>query len=152
MQIETLGDVLDWTLAFHQNLSKCMAHCADKQENERAKLLLDYLSEQEKYLSTVIEGFQQSASTNALNTWCYEYLDKYPIVRHEKCTTPFSELSASEIIREVEYLHSQIIAFYRYLGSRADAPSARALLDQLTALEEHEAMRMTQSANRLEDL
>lgn len=152
MQIETLNDVLDWTLNFHQHLSKCLEHCSSTQESERAKLLLQYLASHEKKLSNVIEDFQQTASSSALNTWCYEYLEKYPLDRHTRCSKPFAELSSKEIIKQVEDFHAPVIALYRYLRSRADAPSAHELLDQLTSIEEHEAMQMAHGANRLEDL
>ena len=44
MQIETLKDVLHWTQQFHHNLSECLSHCEDKNVDERARIMLDYLS------------------------------------------------------------------------------------------------------------
>lgn len=48
MQIETLRDVLQWTGDYHRHLAECTRHCANQQLNERAQLLLGYLSEHEK--------------------------------------------------------------------------------------------------------
>ena len=48
MQIETLKDVLHWTKEFHQHLNQCLSHCADKNTDERARMILAYLSEHEK--------------------------------------------------------------------------------------------------------
>jgi hypothetical protein len=45
MQIETLKDVLHWTREFHQHLSQCLSHCADKNMDERARMILAYLSD-----------------------------------------------------------------------------------------------------------
>ena len=78
--------------------------------------------------------------------------DKHPIIRHEKCDKPFAQMNADEIITEITHQHGQVIELYRYLRGRDAAPSYRELLDQLLSLEEHEAMRMTQAANRLHDL
>jgi len=152
MQVETLKDVLNWTREFHQHLASCMQHCATQNESERAKLLLDYLSDHEQKLVEVLDGFLDSADEKALSTWCYEYLDKHPIVHHEKCDKPFAEMSADEIITEITRQHGQIIELYRYLRGRDAALSWQELLDQLVSLEEHEAMRMSQAANRLHDL
>jgi len=152
MQIETLKDVLNWTRDFHQHLASCLHHCNDRNQSERARLLLEYLAEHEQKLVAVLDGFTQSASAKALNTWCYEYLDKHPIVRHAQCDQPFAQMSTEEIISEITGQHGQVIDLYRYLHSRAQTVSAQDLLAQLLDLEEHEAMRMAQSANRLEDL
>jgi len=152
MQVENLRDILHWTKEFHQHLADCMKNCASQQLNERAKMLLDYLSEHEYKLSSLLESFEASADQNALNTWVYEYLDKSPIKGHEKCDKPFAEMTTEEIIGEIEDQHQQVIALYRYLIGRAEIPSAIELLEQLASLEEHEAMQMTHGANRLEDL
>jgi len=152
MQVETLKDVLNWSREFHQHLASCMHHCADQNESERAKLLLDYLADHEQKLVVVLDGFKKTADVKALNTWCLEYLDKHPIIRHEKCDKPFAQMNADEIITEITHQHGQVIELYRYLRGRDAAPSYRELLDQLLSLEEHEAMRMTQAANRLHDL
>ena len=88
MQIETLKDVLHWTKEFHQHLSQCLSHCADKHADERAKMMLEYLSEHEKTLTDVIGGFEKSGDENALNTWCYEYASHHPITLHAHCDAP----------------------------------------------------------------
>jgi hypothetical protein len=120
--------------------------------SKRSKLLLDYLAKHETHLADVVERFSQQASSNALNTWCYEYLEKHPIIHKAAGQEPFSEISSLEITEVIMEQHRQVIELYRYLYSRADAPSAVELLKQLLDLEEHEVMQMAQSANRLEDL
>lgn len=152
MQVETLKDVLNWTREFHQYLASCMQHCADKNESERAKLLLDCLADHEQKLVEALDGLGKTADSKALNTWCLEYTDKHPIIRHEKCDKLFAQMNVDEIITEITHQHGQVIELYRYLRGRDAAPSYRELLDQLLSLEEHEAMRMTQAANRLHDV
>ena len=68
MQIETLKDVLHWTREFHQHLSQCLSHCADKNMDERARMILAYLSDHEKALTKVVSGFETSGDEHALNT------------------------------------------------------------------------------------
>lgn len=152
MQIETLKDVLHWTREFHQHLSQCLSHCADKNTDERARMILAYLSDHEKSLTKVVNGFETSGDEHALNTWCMEYVAKHPIVRHAHCDAPFAELDAAQIMEVIVDQHQQVIELYRYLASRADIPSARELMESLRSLEEHEMMRMTQSTNRFSDM
>jgi hypothetical protein len=152
MQVENLRDILDWTIDFHQQLSLCLTDCANKNVSERARLLLDYLAQHEQTLTKVIMKFEKTASSNALNTWCYEYLDKHPIVKHKHTETPFSELNTLQITEVVIHMHQQVITLYRDLAAQTVVKSAHDLLEELFSLEEHEAMRMSQSANRLEDM
>ncbi|AUD78840.1 MULTISPECIES: ATPase [Kangiella] len=152
MQIETLKDVLHWTKEFHQHLSQCLFHCANKNLDERARMMLTYLSEHEKTLKDVVSGFEKSGEASALKTWCYEYVNRHPITRHAHCDTPFAELNASQIMDVIIEQHQQVIELYRYLASRAEIPSAMELLNSLLSLEEHEMMRIVQSSNRFSDL
>tara|TARA_R110001592_G_scaffold3113_1_gene17418 strand:+ start:16659 stop:17117 length:459 start_codon:yes stop_codon:yes gene_type:complete len=152
MQIETLKDVLHWTQEFHEQLSQCLSHCADKSSDERARMILVYLSDHENMLKKVVNGYEASGDEHALNTWCYEYVAKHPIVRHTHCDTPFAELDATQIMAVIVDQHQQVIEMYRYLASRPNIPAARALMESLLSMEEHEMMRIVQSANRLEDI
>lgn len=152
MQIETIRDALHWTKEFHQHLSQCLTHCADKNTDERARMMLAYLSDHEKALTQVVSGFEASGDEHALNTWCYEYVHKHPITQHVHCDAPFADLDATQIMAVIVDQHQQVIELYRYLASRANIPSARELLESLQGLEEHEMMRMAQSANRFDDM
>ncbi|WP_339616339.1 ATPase [uncultured Gilvimarinus sp.] len=152
MQVETLRDVLQWTKEFHHHLSQCLSHCTEKNTSERAKFILAYLSDHEENLAKVVNGFKESGNEHALNTWCYEYVNKQPIIQHGQCDAPFSNLDAVQIMDVIADQHQQVIELYRYLASRADIPSAQEMLSSLKSLEEHEIMRMVHSANRLEDM
>lgn len=152
MQIETLKDILHWTKEFHQHLSQCLSHCADKNTDERAKMILVYLADHEASLMKVINSFETSGDEHALNTWCYEYVNKQPIVQNVYCDSPFAELDAVQIMEVIVDQHQQVIQLYRYLASQAVTPSAQEMLESLKSLEEHEMMRMVQSTNRFSDM
>lgn len=153
MQIETLKDVLEWTAGFHRQLSGCLARCESHEASERGRLLLDYLKQHEATLAKLVETFEREASSNALNTWCYEYLDKNPIMQ-QPCREQVSDLpDVNAVLGSVLKQHNQLIDLYRYLYAEAAVvPSAKELLQELIDLEQHEIMRMVQSSNRLSDL
>ncbi len=152
MQIETLRDVLHWTQIFHSQLQECLAHCSETSEDERAKLLLVYLSDHENKLIKVLDRFEETASLNALNTWCYEYIIKHPVQRHQHCESNFSDMNSTEVSTEISNLHEQVIDLYRHILDRATSESSRELLSDLLDIETHMAMQATQNANRLNEL
>lgn len=152
MQVETIRDILQWTSQFHAHLSKCLARGAKQNTSERATMLLRYLADQETRLAGVLAESEKTASINALNTWCYEYMDKHSIVHDAFCDPPFGNLQAGQVVGIVMGQHQQVIELYRNLSARSDIPEAQELLESLQSLEEHEAMQMAQSGNRFSDM
>lgn len=152
MQVQNLKDVLRSTKKFHQHLSQCLSDCADENMDQRARMILEYLSGHEKILAKVIAGFEASGDAHALNTWFYQYVDKQPIVQNVHSDAPFANLNVEQIIEVVVDQHQQIIDLYRYLLSHAEIPSAKELLSSLCSLEEHEIKLMVHSANRSQDM
>ncbi|QIL89077.1 ATPase [Microbulbifer harenosus] len=152
MQVETLRDVLVWTREFHKNLAACLQHCAGKNENARSQMLLAYLARHEKELTETVDGFVDTAETRALNTWCYDYMDKHPILHSVHCDAPFQDLEPDEIMSVVSNQHDQVIELYRYLYGRADIEETRELMEELKSLEEQQIKQMVQGVNRMRDM
>ena len=152
MQIESLRDVLHWAREYHQHAQECTQHCSDSGQSERARLLLRYLADHEAQLVTTLDAFEETANTNALNTWCAEYLQKHPVVPHENCIKPLAELSANEIFLNVMHQHEQIMDLYEHLLAQFPAGHAAEFLKGLRELEEHEDMQMAKHYQQLEDL
>lgn len=152
MQVETLKDVLHWTSHFHENLSEALQLSSLETTNIRIQLLLGYLAEHEHKLAHVLEQFEKTGNKNALDTWCYEYLDKTPIIQQKLGPHIFDDINEDQIMVAVTEQHQQVIDLYRYLLSRADIAPAKEVLESLVSLEEHEAMVMSQAANRLHDI
>ncbi|MGX5914020.1 ATPase [Aliidiomarina sp. Khilg15.8] len=152
MQVENLREVLLWTTAFHENLQECLQHCAKENTDERARMTLVYLADHEESLARVVKGFATTADSKALNTWCYDYLEKHPIVKHGHCDSPFKSLDTDHVMEKVVDQHEQVIGLYEHLYSRVDIDSAKELLDTIKDVEENEIKRMVHAANRLSDM
>ncbi|MCB1693629.1 MAG: ATPase, partial [Pseudomonadales bacterium] len=144
MKVETIADVIHWTREFHRLLSNCLQRGQSASKEERVRMLLGYLSEHESKLADVLEDFESRGETGALHTWSYDYLDDHPVKPHPDCDKAYDEMTAEEVMQQVEHEHNQIIGLYKHLRGRIDTPSAVDVIDQLISLEEHEAMRMSQ--------
>ncbi|MCO7248138.1 MULTISPECIES: ATPase [Halomonadaceae] len=152
MEIKTFGDLIDWTRQLHAHLAECLAHCANQHEEERAQMLLNYLSLHEAEMQRVIASFEGTASVNVLHTYVYDYLSHQPIRSHRTCDAPYSTLGADAICKEVLDFHDQAISLYRSLIGRAEIREAKELLETLLDLEEHEAMRLSRQTERMHDI
>ena len=152
MKAETLHDLLQWTQAFHTHLAAKLEQCEKQETAERAKMVLGYLAHEEKYLAQLVGEYSESASDNALNTWCYDYLENASAAPLLSADQPLEAMSIDEIVADVEQRHNQLIGLYKHLLGRVDVPSAIKLLKELVSLEEHEAMRVAQATNRFHDM
>ncbi|GGX48557.1 ATPase [Saccharospirillum salsuginis] len=151
MEIRTFEELIDWTRMLHANLAACLSHCSTSQE-ERARLLMDYLSEHEAKLEKVIGDYERQAPAQALRTYVYDYLKHSPLKPHEDCDKSFADLDYHSIIKLVIDYHDQIMALYQALLARVEIPETRDLVQSLLELEEHESMRLVRQTGRMDDL
>ncbi|WP_346897647.1 ATPase [uncultured Roseibium sp.] len=152
MKVEKISDLIDWTRAMHQQLAERFADGSTHHEQEMLKMLLSYLADHETALAKMIDGFERSADTKALNTWVYDYLEHKPIELHRSSDAPFAEMNFDEICKSMFDVHNQAIDLYRELHGRVDIPEAKELLQALLDMEEHETMRLAQQTNRMRDM
>ena len=148
MEIKTFEDLIDWTRQMHAHLGHCFNECAQQNPDERARLLLEYLTAHERELETIVLEFERQADPKAMETRLYDWLEHKPIKSHQTCDGHYANLSYDEICREVFDLHDQIIGLFRDLSTRATIPEAKALTGSLLEMEENESMRLAQQVNR----
>ncbi|NIV29176.1 MAG: hypothetical protein GWN58_06600, partial [Anaerolineae bacterium] len=74
MKVQTFEDLINWTSALHQQLSECLSHCADENQQAMANWLMSYLADHETRLQKTVEGFRQKADPKALHTMVYDFL------------------------------------------------------------------------------
>ncbi|WP_438952481.1 hypothetical protein [Porticoccus sp.] len=152
MEIKTFAELIDWTRQLHAHLAHCLNKSIDENQEERARLLLDYLSNHETEMERMVAQFEQQADQKAMQTYVYDYLSHQPIKISQPCNIPFGKLGFDDICQEVFSLHEQMIELYRTLSSKAEIPEARGLLESLLEMEEHEVMRLATQTGRMSDL
>lgn len=151
MKIESVRDILKWTVDFHQQLAKCLMHCAEN-HSERTKMAMQYIIVHERHLASLVKAFVDNAEIGELETLFIEYLEKHPIILHDPCSGNFEDKSESEIVADVFEQHQQVIKLYAYLKEQAVIPHHAQLLDNLLQLENQEIVLMAQGLNRFQDM
>lgn len=152
MEIKTFEDLIDWTRQLHSHLAESLHASAAKSENERASALLDYVSTHERKLEEAVAEFEKQADPKAMKTRLYDYTSHKPIESHRTCDTHYADLDFAGIEREIFDYHDQVMDLYDALIGKAEIPEARTLLEDLKALEEHEAMRLARQIGRMDDM
>jgi hypothetical protein len=152
MEIETLRDVIHWAKKVHLQLSERLSESQEDAVDERAKLVLSYLSTYEKKLVKVLAGFEENGNERALNTWCIEYVTKFKRENGEFSNKSFGELNAQQIISTVVEQHQYLLSLFKFLAMQSVTASTKELMEELVSFEEHETMKMVQATNRFEDM
>ena len=152
MEIKTFEDLIDWTRQLHAHLAESLHESAAKAQNERASALLDYVSSHESMLEKAVMEFEKQADSKAMKTRLYDYGNHKPIESHRTCDTHYADLDFDGIAREIFDFHDQVMDLYDALIGKAEIPEARTLLEDLKALEEHEAMRLARQIGRMDDM
>ncbi|MBD3641172.1 MAG: ATPase [Marinobacter sp.] len=152
MEIKTFADLIDWTRQLHAHLARCLKESADQHPNERASALLDYISTHENMLEKAVAEYEKQADPKAMNTRLYDYGVHKPIERNRTCDIHYKDLDFAGIEKEIFDFHDQVMDLYDSLIGKAEIPEAKALLEDLKSLEEHEAMRLASQIGRMDDV
>ena len=148
MDIKSFQDLIDWSRELHHHLARCMRESMDKQNDDKAKALLEYLAEHEDRLEKVVEAYERQTSENTLNTRVYDYLANGPVTSHRTCSVAYSQLDYEGICKEVFDYHDQVINLYKSLLGKAETADAYDVMKSLLEMEEHEAMLLAQQVDQ----
>lgn len=151
MSNKTLRDMVDWTQQFHRDMANSMQLSATQAKGERERMLLGYLVEHENELARMVGRYGENASDTALNTWVSAYMEQYPVLEEPPAYPPFNGMTTAEIMTAVQDQHGRVINIYDHLEDFVQS-SANELVRDVKNLEEQEMLRISQSANRLEDI
>lgn len=154
MEIKSFDDLIIWARELHAHLSRCLSEGAKKNQEERARALLGYLSDHESELSRITDEFEKQADPKALKSRLYDYLNNEhkPIKTHQTCGGHYDNLDFNGIVREVFHFHDQLMDLYDSLAGKAEIPEAKELVESLRNMEQHEAMRLASQIGRMNDV
>ena len=135
MPSRQVHDVLDWILAFHQQLAdrfQSLAKCAD---DERVQLMFEDMGKRELRIAKSISEYEKGASSNVLNTWLQfgseTELPKVLDVDHLDAT-----LEPPAIVERALEIDDVLVELYRELEGSTSVPELDELFASLVALEE----------------
>lgn len=152
MEIKTFEHLIDWTRQMHAHLAKCLREAAQQHSNERTCALMDYVAEHESALATTVGEFEKQAQPNVLQTHLYDYLDHKPVISSQICDGRYTSLGFDDTARDIFAFHDQIMSLYETLVGKAEIEGAKSLLEDLLALEQHEAKQLASQIGRMSDI
>lgn len=155
MQVTNFTQLIDWTRQLHQQLAQVLERGGELHPQERARMLLKCLAEQEQSLANTLHEFDSQTKTEALDAYVpylYSAFEQRPINTQHIYTQPYDQLSIAEISQTVFEVHDQVINFYQRLVQESQVPEAQELVASLLELEQEAEKRMASKIRGMEDM
>lgn len=131
MEPKTLDTILEETEAFNQRLVNHLRDSRDRCKNERERMLLDFITDHEHWLSSSLAGLDRQQSDSALNTWYYEYTDRHAVLFSRPEEIPFDTMSYDEICETIRNINNDIIDLFEHLKERSESKDSEDALAEL---------------------
>lgn len=148
---EQVKDVLVYGIEIHAQLRSLYDRLGAESDQARVKMLLDYLSRHERVRADAMKRFGQEPNGQSLNVW----LQYAPTVEIEKLLKDCAlkpDMSVDDVVRTALAFDNALIEIYKEASREAQDTHAKALLDNLVAMEEQERQRFVRDAEWLQDL
>lgn len=150
MPVATTRNLIELVKNFHHQLADHCNRVARFSDDERVKLLLEYVSRHEKYLADALQAYAGQAEQKMLNTWFRDVpLPILPTLDNDalKATS-----TVDEVIAWAVRMDNAIISLYRTLAAVTDTPAMQNVMENLLAMEQREQLKMVRSALRINDI
>jgi len=154
MACETIEDIFNRIRRFHKELSDFYQKLNDTAQQERVKMLLDYLQQHEKNLEESLASYQTEVSNNILKTWFKFHI---PDELHDTCCKQLSienKLNAStdEIVALALKLDDCLINLCSMIIEKTDIPEIRDVFTNLLNLEKKQEMQLARNSLTINDI
>jgi len=153
MSFETAKDVLDHAKDYHRQLAGFYQELKEKSDNERVKMLLDYLISHEKKHETGLSDYESRISSKKLKTWF-----QYPPSKDNLATClslsadNYHDLSLDGVVETAMNLDNCLIQVYDSMISSSDTAEMKDIFRNLKEMEVHEEHELAWNSAQLKDL
>lgn len=150
MKPQQLRDVVTWSVDYHASLAGEYHSLAAGTEDQRLKLILDYLATHEKEIEKGLRDYLQTAPPNVLGTWSRSGPSLPQPALLEDLKSCLCCTSVAEITDLAIKIHSNLGDMYDQLVQCAEMDGQRELLEALRDHESAETRRMVRDIGRFE--
>ena len=150
MRFRTIKDIIDWTRAFHDALAAQYESLAVGHEQERAGLLLQYLSHHERTLSAALQHYEEDQEHLLLKKW---YAPDLPLPEDlSTLCRKLERVDTSGVLAMALQFHDLLIDLYANLSSHAPNEEIKTLFESISNQETRDKLKTVRDAVRLEDI
>lgn len=148
---ETAQDVLHNARELHQVAGDLYRQLRDEIHDERARMLLNYMSEHELRMEKSLDSYEQHAPKSILHTWLQYTLEEPPKMFIDSLhATP--DMSVTDITELGQKVDDYLLGVFEEVTETAATNDIREVFRNLMDMEEEEKHSLTRAANSLWEL
>lgn len=147
MPVRTVKDLLTYLQKFHTDLSTTLQRVADRISEEKSRVILNYIAEQQKALERCLQECEAETDEAVVRTWL-----KFPPTLPEcRCFDGMDwpeNITPAEIVQRFQRIHSCLLQLYQRMADEAPTPDVREFFSELLQTEQSEHARVLAEALR----
>lgn len=149
MTASTTRSLLDHIRQFHQQVADYCNRTARLSQDERIRLLLEYIGRHEQHLAEATAQYSAQGVDKVLNTW---FRNPPAPLASANIDTLGANPGVDDVINWVIRIDNSIIEYYQSLVAEAEIPEVKTVLNNLLTMENREKLKTVRSAMRINDL
>ena len=145
MRYSQVKNMLDQIRDFHGQLVEYYDQLSKKTEQQRLKMLLEYMSKHEKDLQEGLRAYEETAAKNVMDSFVdCEFSDEILATCRHTAISP--ETSIEGVIKVAMDVDNCLLRFFREVAERAETEKVREAFRGFIDLEEGELRRLAMNA------
>ena len=147
-------DIIDTIQSYHTGLSEFFIYLKPKAKDERAVMLLDFLSKSEAFLDEYLDKYKKDTSNKVLNTWV-KYVPWLPTDILCECRKELVisyPLHSYDVLEIAQHFDECLINFYTILVQELKHRQAEEVFSNLLRVTKKHEMNLSRDTAWLNDL
>lgn len=149
-----VSEIIEIIQAYHCGLGNYYLTLKDEIEDERSKLLLDFLSKSEFFIDEYLEKYKEGSPRKILNCWV-KYVPWLPTNVYCKCREELkinSPLQTYDILEIANHFDNCLIDFYTTMVNEIQNREAQEMFSNLLRVAKKHEMNLSRDVSWLYDL
>ena len=151
MRFKNTREVLDHVKRLHEEVSAACQKACCTSDQERIRILLDYVADREADLARAVSEFTEETADHILDTW-FKYTTDDAVL-HELLTGSFNPGMAPEDVTSATMsISDHLLDMYRDMLEKAETDELRQVFQNLLDHEQKEKEKLARNLQMFQDL
>lgn len=134
-------DVLNAAADFHRDLRAFYGRLAKQEDQQRVRMLLDYMSRHEKDFEKALAQYDQEGAGKLLDTWMH-YTPEERALNVPQPESLRDDMTVDEAVDTAVRLDKELVQFYSQAAKLAKTPEVRHLFEELKERQEDQERKL----------
>lgn len=151
MRFENARSAMQHAKTFHQQLGDFYHSLSSQVTQPKAKLLLDYITQQERSLVDALSAFESNTPKGVLDTWL-QYANDSEILKLPTTAASKTNHTAEDILNISTQMSDELLSLYAQVEEQIDEEKVKAIFHNLADMQVQKQQKITMNYDRMMDM